>query len=238
MKKRIIFLLLLLLNAGLISASINIEHKCHAKNCLEGTGIDYSFIIYNNLDKKIDVKDVFLKEKDTGNIFEYYEISERILPGEHKEFNFTSEIKAPDTGYTFYFYSCFTTAISNQSHITEAGIVCGEVVRSFTTIPLSKIDCNTNNECLSGEYCNTDLLKCKPLKCKSFKIINNHKCISLGIYAGAFLIIAISLTLILIKHKRKSKQRSENDNAEEESADNREREHKEKEHEQNEEEQH
>ncbi|MDP7141534.1 MAG: hypothetical protein QF362_01515 [Candidatus Woesearchaeota archaeon] len=216
MKKAIFSILILILSISIASASIDVEYRCHSKNCLEGTDIDYSFIIYNNIDKKIDIKDVFLKETETNRILEYYEISERILPKESKSFNFTSKIKAPNKGYTFYFYPCFTTVISNQSHITEAGTVCGEVVKSFTTIPLSKIECTTDKECSNNEYCNTDLLKCKPTECQRFEIIRNHKCAGLSIYILPLLGIIIILIVITL-FRRKHKKGDENEENEEES---------------------
>jgi len=206
--------MLLLLNISLVSASIDVEFNCHDKNCLEGTPIDYSFIIYNNIEKKIDIGDVFLKEKDTGKVIEYHYIGERIFPKEHKAFNFTSNIEAPLKGYTFYVYPCFTTVISNETEITEAGIVCGEVAKTFSVVPLSNIECESNKECSSGEYCNLDLFKCKPVKCKDSGVIINHRCIGSSIvYAAVIAIIVLGLVFVMafVKQKRK-KSKGEDDN--------------------------
>ena len=216
MKKIIFSILILILSINIASASIDIEYKCHSKNCLEGTDIDYSFIIYNNIDKKIDIKDVFLKETETNRIIEQYEVNERVLSKESKSFNFTSKIKAPSEGYTLYFLPCFTTVISNQSHITEAGTVCKDVVKSFTTLPLSKVECNADKDCSNNEYCNTDLSKCKPLKCQSFEIMINHKCTGLSTYILPLLGIIIILILITL-FRRKHKKGDENEENEEES---------------------
>ncbi|MAG08360.1 hypothetical protein CMO89_02720 [Candidatus Woesearchaeota archaeon] len=228
--KKIILLILLLLNIGIVSAAIDIEYNCHDKRCLEGTTVDYSFIIYNNIDKKIDIGNLFLKEEGTGRILENHSVAERVFPGEHKTFNFTSSVKAPLEGYTFYFYPCFTTVISNETEITEAGDVCGEAQKTISVIPLSKIQCESNKDCSAREYCNMDLFKCKPLRCEEGDFIAGHKCTSLGGYIGAFFVavpggyigsafiiiigLALSFALVMMFVKQRKKRITEREDRE------------------------
>lgn len=162
-----------------VFAAVDSSYKCHDKNCMEGTDIEFNVNIINNINKTIIVKNVYIKDKDYGTVLGYDLSGDVVLKqDEVHNFNFTSTIKAPTVGYTFYYIPCFT--VSYEDTPGEEKEICGKVVKSFTVIPLDKIECRTNDECADDEYCNTfSLYKCVKLECNESQTIVNHKCVDI-----------------------------------------------------------
>ena len=174
-----IIVLIFLINTFFATASIDASYECREKNCREGTEIDFTVNIYNNINKSINVGDVYVKDKDYGIILGF-DLSESVVlnQDEVRSFNFTSLVKAPAKGYTFYYVPCFKMSYAdNPEQVFE---ICGKTVKSFSVIPLSKIECKEDSECEDDEYCNTfSIYKCRKLECNPNETAVNHSCVVL-----------------------------------------------------------
>ncbi|MFH1642623.1 MAG: hypothetical protein ABIC04_07045 [Nanoarchaeota archaeon] len=210
-----IIVLMLLINMLFVRASIDASYECREKNCMEGTEIDFTVNIYNNINKSINVGDVYIKDKDYGAVLGF-DISENIVlgPDEVHGFNFTSLVKAPTKGYTFYYAPCFKMSYSDKPE--EVFEICGKTVKSFTVIPLSEIECKEDSECDDNEYCNTfSIYKCRKLECKPNEVAINHSCAVLEpkkivvinwwniILTVGFIILAVILLFLFVGRKQK-----------------------------------
>ncbi|PIN78916.1 hypothetical protein COY26_04770 [Candidatus Woesearchaeota archaeon CG_4_10_14_0_2_um_filter_33_10] len=210
-----IIVLILLINMLFVRASIDASYECREKNCMEGTEIDFTVNIYNNINKSINVGDVYIKDNDYSVILGF-DLSEKIVlnPDEVRSFNFTSLIKAPTKGYTFYYVPCFKMSYANKPE--EVFEICGNTVKSFTVIPLSEIECKEDSECEEDEYCNTfSIYKCRKLECKSNEAAVNHSCALLEpkkivvinwwniILTVGFIILAVVLLFLFVGRKQK-----------------------------------
>ncbi len=172
-----IIALLLLINIVSVTAAIDASYECREKNCMEGTEIDFTVNIFNNINKSINVGDVYIKDKDYDTILGF-DLGEKVVlsPNEVRSFNFTSLIKAPTKGYTFYYIPCFRMSYVDKPE--EVFEICGKTIKSFTVLPLSGIECREDSECEEDEYCNTfSIYKCKKLECKPNETIFNHSCV-------------------------------------------------------------
>ena len=209
-----ILVLMLLINIVFVRASIDASYECREKNCMEGTEIDFTVNIYNNINKSINVGDVYIKDNDYSVILGF-DLSESVVlnPDEVRSFNFTSLIKAPIKGYTFYYVPCFKMSyVDKPEDVFE---ICGKTVKSFTVIPLSEIECKEDSECEEDEYCNTfSIYKCRKLKCSSNESAVNHSCILLEpekiviinwgnvIITAGFIVLAVVLLFLFIRKKQ------------------------------------
>ena len=172
-----IIVLMLLLSITSVTAAIDANYECKEKNCMEGTEIDFTVNIYNNINKSINVGDVYIKDKDYGTVLGF-DLGEKVVlsPNDVRSFNFTSLIKAPTKGYTFYYIPCFRMSYVDKPE--EVFEICGKTTKSFTVLPLSEIECREDSECEEDEYCNTfSIYKCKKLECKPNETIFNHSCV-------------------------------------------------------------
>jgi len=212
-----ILVLILLINILFVRASIDASYECREKNCMEGTEIDFTVNIYNNINKSINVGDVYIKDKDYSIILGF-DLSEKVVlnPDEVRSFNFTSLVKAPTKGYTFYYVPCFKMSYVNKPE--EVFEICGKTVKSLTVIPLSEIECKEDSECGEDEYCNTfSIYKCRKLECSSNESVANHSCILLEpekiviinwgnvIITAGFIVLAVVLLFLSIRRKQKHK---------------------------------
>ena len=209
-----IIVLILLINMLFVRASIDASYECREKNCMEGTEIDFTVNIYNNINKSINVGDVYIKDNDYSVILGF-DLSEKIVlnPDEVRSFNFTSLIKAPTKGYTFYYVPCFKMSYANKPE--EVFEICGKTVKSFTVLPLSMIECKEDSECEEDEYCNTfSIYKCRKLECNPNESAVNHSCVVLEpkkiviinwrnvILTTGFVVLAVVLLFLFIRRKK------------------------------------
>ncbi len=210
-----IIVLMLLINIVSVTASIDASYKCKEKNCMEGTEIDFTVNIFNNINKSINVGDVYIKDKDYGIILGF-DLSEKVVlsSNEVRSFNFTSLVKEPVKGYTFYYVPCFKMSyVSKPEEVFE---ICGKTVKSLTVMPLSKIGCKEDSECEEDEYCNTfSTYKCKKLDCKPNETAVNHSCVpsepkkvviinwgNVILTVGFIILSVVLLFLFIIKKQR------------------------------------
>jgi len=174
-----IVVLVFLINMAFVGAAIDASYECKEKNCIEGTEVFFTVNVFNNINKSINVGDVHIKDRDYGTILGF-DVSENIVipPGEVRSFYFTNLIKAPLQGYTFYYVPCFRMSyVDKPEQIFE---ICGKIVKSFTVLPLSKIECKEDSECEEDEYCNTfSIYKCRKLECSPNETAVNHSCVVL-----------------------------------------------------------
>lgn len=210
-----ILVLMLLINMLFVRASIDASYECRGENCMEGTEIDFTVNIYNNINKSINVGDVYIKDKDYGTILGF-DLSEKVVlsSNEVRSFNFTSLVNAPMKGYTFYYVPCFKMSYFDKPE--EVFEICGKTVKSFTIIPLSEIECKEDSECGEDEYCNTfSIYKCRKLECNPNESAVNHSCIVLEpekiviinwknvILTIGFIFLAVFLLFLFIGRKQK-----------------------------------
>ena len=210
-----IIALMLLINMLFVRASIDSSYECREKNCMEGTEIDFTVNIYNNINKSINIGDVYIKDKDYGTILGF-DLGEKVVlnKDEVRSFNFTSLVKAPVKGYTFYYVPCFK--MSYVSRPEEVFEICSKTVKSFTVIPLSEIECKEDSECEEDEYCNTfSIYQCRELECNPNETVVNHSCvpsepkkvvsINWGnvILTAGFVVLAVVLLFLFIGRKQK-----------------------------------
>jgi len=218
------FALLVLLLAGSSQAAIDVYYQCHDHNCIEGTMVDFSVVVYNNLNRTVMVDDVYLKDNDYGDImtFDIRETVE-IVPEQAYSFNFTRTIGAPRQGYTFYYVPCFTASAYALNGSLDSIEVCGEIVKSFTVVPLSKIECYEDSDCHETEFCRG--FKCKNINCNYDEKIEDHRCAKLNclffqsikarkcvfetwsMFAGVLVIICIIYAIITVS-KGKTRKKS------------------------------
>ena len=158
--------------------TIDSYHKCSNKACLEGTDVNFTVVINNNLNEPITVDDIYIRDVETGRILAIDVNKEKIiLKGEQKEFVLPSTILAPIQGYTFYYIPCFQAKAFNETDLLGQRAICGKTIRSLTVVPLAKVECRTDHECGEDSYCNTNsLYKCRPLTCLDNQTIAQHKC--------------------------------------------------------------
>jgi hypothetical protein len=192
----IIFLILLINNTNAI---LDATFKCADKRCKEGTAIEYSVIITNNIDKILRINEISIKDVENDIYLAIYETEIGgilMAPNETKVFNFTSTVQAPPSGYTFYYVACFKTSLFNKEtgRKTGGGEVCDKAVKSLTVLPLSKIECEDNSECENNEVCDTKFFKCRRIKCDRFNIASGHRCVS---YLNYIVVILIAFVIVI-----------------------------------------
>ncbi len=163
MKKSIILLMVFLicLNTALASITLS-EYECEDERCKEGTKVKFIVGVFNNINKTIKVNDIIIKNSETLDPIYTYEHEGMFLETREKNiFEFTETIIAPKEGYTHYYVPCFKTSIWVDGKTTGGGEVCDRAVKSFTVLPLSKVECEDDSECEPWEYCDTKFFKCK-----------------------------------------------------------------------------
>ncbi len=210
-----ILVLMLLINMLFVRASIDASYECREKNCMEGTEIDFTVNIYNNINKSINIGDVYIKDRDYGTILGF-DLSESVVlnKDEVRSFNFTSLVKEPVKGYTFYYVPCFKMSYADKPE--EVFEICGKTVKSFTVLPLSKIECKEDSECEEDEYCNTfSIYKCRKLECEPNETALNHSCVPSEpkkvviinwknvILTAGFISLAVVLLFLFIRKKQR-----------------------------------
>ncbi|MFH1511288.1 MAG: hypothetical protein ABIF10_06355 [Candidatus Woesearchaeota archaeon] len=177
-----IWLLLLCIFASSANAAIEATAKCSHQACIEGTDLNFTVSIYNNLRTNIMIDDVYIKDIETGQLLAFDAEKARILPrNEQVDLVLQTEVKAPLRGYTFYYVPCFKAQSFDDTRIIAEGEVCGEIIRSLTVLPLNKVECRTDGECENNEYCNTkSVYQCRQLECEQNETAINHECSKLS----------------------------------------------------------
>lgn len=176
------WLIVALLVVPLAQAGIDVSHKCEHPACLEGTDINFTVVINNNLKDNIVIDDITIEDLESGQILAVDAGKAAIvLKEETKEFLVLSTVRAPIRGYTFYYVPCFQAKAFDGEQVTAQGEICGQNIRSLTVIPLSKVECRTDAECNETDYCNThSLYQCRPLDCLDNQTIDTHRCVDLS----------------------------------------------------------
>jgi hypothetical protein len=180
--KKFAILLVFVSMLQLANAGIDSYHECSHKACLEGTAVNFTVSVYNNLKESITVDDVYIKDVETNKILAIDVRKEQIiLQNDEKTFILKSVVLAPSRGYTFYYVPCFKAKAFNESGLIGQRTICGKVIKSLTVVPLDKVECRTDRECSDDNYCNTNsLYKCRQLNCRANQTIENHKCVELS----------------------------------------------------------
>lgn len=223
MKKTIMPLFVLLLSISFVSATIDVEFACSDSSCTEGTSMNWTITVLNNINRTIAVGDIMVKDINTNQLIAFHNSEGIVLgPQELHVFEFSNLVPAPMAGgYTFLFVPCFQVIVEN-----ETADICRDTMKSLTVLPLSKIECFADSDCSFMEYYNKDIMKCKPLECEKGQVITEHQCLNLKCawfenndggacsYNPAVSIVAIIIAIIVIttiyanKGKRKPKKRS------------------------------
>jgi hypothetical protein len=161
-----------------VKAGIDCVHKCANPACLEGTEINYTISVYNNLPDNIVIDKLYIRDVESDKLLTFDAKNEKIVPSNQTvDFVLQSYVKAPEKGYTIYYVPCFHVKSFNQTSVIGEEDICGKVIKSLTVVPLKNLECRTDQECEKDEYCNThSLYKCKPLECTHNQSIQNHKC--------------------------------------------------------------
>ncbi|MFH0979013.1 MAG: hypothetical protein V1837_06975 [Candidatus Woesearchaeota archaeon] len=215
-------LAIVLLAIPFVGAAIDSSHQCENKACIEGTAVNFTVVIYNNLKENLVVDDIYIKDLETSKILAIdLRKSKIILPGVTQDFIILSTILAPQNGYTFYYVPCFQVQAFNDSGVVAARTMCGKTIKALTVIPLSKVECRTDLECEEDYYCNTNsLYKCRPLNCLDNQSAIRHQCedlscnalqmakgqkctYNLGVIGGIAIAIIIAAGLVLTFTQRK-----------------------------------
>lgn len=221
-----VLLAVALMTVSTALAAIESKHKCAHPSCLEGTDINYSILIYNNLRYNVVIDDIYIKDVGTGQILALDARKEEILlSGDLVSFMLPSSVTAPSEGYTHYYVPCFTAKSFNDTGFVQTGEVCSNKIRSLTVVPLDEVECRLDAECSEEEYCNTaHLYKCRPLECPDNQTTEDHQCVDLecgmvqlakdhkcvynpALIAGIVLLLFIVFALIIVlprsrvKHK-------------------------------------
>lgn len=205
MNKKILILLIaiFLLNIAIIKASITIDHKCEDYRCKEGTDITYSIKIRNNIEKDIVVNYIKVKNELDENIATQDGIQYLLRQNESNTFEITEKVPLPPRGgYSLKYYACFGVTILYPDNMAVEEI-CGDVRKSLTVLPLSKVQCQENKDCESNEYCNVEFFKCKDIECNGF--VFNHKCINYFVVVIPVSIAIILLITLIIRENKKYK---------------------------------
>ena len=182
MGKILLFIIMLVvINSVFSLASIDITYSCENRNCLEGTPVNFTVAIGNNINKTISIDNIKVVETNTRQILALNLMKEEILEsGERGEYLIQTLVAKPiNETYTYYFVPCFSAKIFDEGGgISEQGEVCGEIEKSMPILPLGKVWCETDDECNWNEYCNTfSLYKCVTLECAEGETSWNHTCI-------------------------------------------------------------
>ncbi len=200
----VIIVLVFLLNITTIKASITISHECADYRCEEGTDITYSIRIRNNIEKEIDVNYIKVKDELDKNIAIDDEAKYRLLSGESNVFNITDKVPVPPLGgYTLNYYACFGVSVFYPDGTTAVNEVCGDVRKSLTVLPLSKIQCDQNSDCKSDEFCDRKFFKCRAIDCNGF--VFNHTCINYFTTLIFLIVLVTIISAVIILKKKRSK---------------------------------
>lgn len=177
MGKMIVFSCLFLLFAGFVSGSIDADFSCVVDGCVEGSLVNWSVSVLNNINRSVVVGDVFVVDVGTYQLIALHNSEDVLLkPGGLHVFRFQNLVPAPlNGGYTFQFKPCFNVSAGDDS-----AVVCRDFVESFNVLPLSKVKCFSDSDCGSAESCLRSAGKCKVLDCSSGEVVVGHKCVLSG----------------------------------------------------------
>ena len=208
-----------LLFINIASAAVVFDHECSDQNCIQDTEISFLVTIQNNIGKALVVDTVNIRDVNSKKVIGLYVGAPVSLsPGESHFFNISSLVPEPFEGFTVYYTTCFEATVMQDEDNSTADI-CSDIVKSFTTIPLSNIECRTNDECAPEEYCNTfSLYECRPLECSGGQIVIDHECASckypalsgLGFCISPIIPVGFLILLVLLIYfgvKKKKPQR-------------------------------
>ncbi len=198
MKGILLLIITTILFATLANAAIEATYSCADKRCLEGTPINYTISIYNNLNDSIQINYLLIGDADTQQIISTYRLEKELKPSELYTFTYEDKVVVPKEGYTFQYAPCIDVSLlSEDKSIKEKGVVCDKVTRSLTVLPLSKIGCEADWQCASNQFCD-NFYKCKELKCENYTFPLMRKCLSYNaLWAVIGLVIIIALGVLV-----------------------------------------
>lgn len=175
-------LIIFLLIASSAQAAIEAIATCSHPACMEGTGLNFTVSIYNNLRYNIIIDDIYVKDVETGQLLAFDPGKAMIVPtNEQVDLVLETEVRAPLRGYTFYYVPCLKAQSFDDTRVIAESEVCGEIIRSFSVVPLNKVECRTDQECKDNQSCNTkNIYQCRELDCKQNETAINHECAQLS----------------------------------------------------------
>ena len=173
-----------------VFAGIVFSSQCLTRGCVEGTLVNFSVRIRNNLNHSVTIADVFIKDTKEDKVLGL-DIRDdvNLSPKEKFDFSFPTKIQMPPKGYTWYYTSCFTASVENISKI-----ICSDAPKSFTVTPLSTVQCYNTTQCNAGQLC-------KFYKCVSQSSLEP---IDWLFYSKVSLVVLAILLLCFLFLKRKS----------------------------------
>lgn len=182
MKLKIYWIVLLILATTLVSASIEVEHKCPSPLCVEGEGIDFVITIGNNLNQTITIHEIALVEENSLNIIAQKDLKENLAADKIAEYTIKTKGIMPKEGFTYFYYPCIKVSFSETNKTQK--LICSEKRESLTLTPRDKVDCFKDSECEDSKYCHPTRYKCTDLECAEDEAILPHKCMKLSCPEG------------------------------------------------------
>ncbi len=220
--KIILSLFVFLLTVSFVSATIDVDFACERNDCMEGSSINWTITILNNINKTITIGDILVKDIDTNQLIAFHNSEDiELVPLGVHIFKFSNLVPAPmQGGYTFQFVPCFQASIGD-----ETAEICRNAMKSLTVLPLSKVECFADTDCSSSEFCNTHVKKCKPLECNKGEVIAEHQCLKLkcawfekndegacsfnpAVFIISFIIVLVVITSLYTDNGKKKKRKT------------------------------
>ncbi len=181
--------------ADLATGAIDATYSCADKRCLEGTPINYTISVTNNLNKTIQILLVSIVDVNTQQLISSYRLEKSLNPSEDYTITYEDTIISPKEGYTFQYKPCIQVSVLNaDSSVDNSGIVCDRVIKSLTVLPLSKIECEADWQCSNNQFCDNKFYRCKDLECENYTFPLMHECTS---YNALWAIIGIIIVIAL-----------------------------------------
>ena len=190
-------------------AAIDATFICSNPKCLEGTPINYSIAIENNLNYTIRVSGIKILDIQTNQTLSTFDFEKVFAPREFYRVIYEDTVIAPQQGYTFIFVPCIQVNVYGKDRkIIDAGAVCDTTEKSMTVLPLSKIQCEADFQCKNNQYCDK-FYKCHDLKCENYSFPITHTCTNYNVLwtvIGMVIVLSIGATFFIRRnYKRKRK---------------------------------
>lgn len=150
MRLRLSLVIVLLLTLVVpVWGSIVFTSECAVRGCVEGTLVNFSVRVRNNLNESIRVDEMHVKDAEANVVIAFdIQAPVTIKADESSDFIFGATLSMPPQGYTWYYLPCFSATARNQTQI-----VCAEYKKSLTVTPKEKIECYNSSECKNGNVC-------------------------------------------------------------------------------------
>lgn len=209
MRKQIFWIALFLSLTSLsqsVPAAFSSSFECLDPNCREGTEANVTFMIWNNINKTTHLGSIIIKEPETSRVIaSYLPEGVKLLPDEKKKIVFPTILKPPKEGVrTFKYMTCIEAVTSTNESIDEAGIVCADTIPTMTILPLSRIECEKDDDCPKGKFCDERFFKCKDIP-PSTGIVFLKGFGAENISGIPLLVVLLVLLVLLVRWKYKRK---------------------------------